>query len=126
MPFPRTIKRQITEYKELLRIDWDCSSTGIWVIKEPRQKSAGANLSYEGLDLPDWLVERFNYWTEWLESSESWNGHEEPDEDLVRAYKLSLAIDLKRVLGDDYYVECSGREIHDDRTYLQRKNFGKT
>jgi len=30
-----------------------------------------------------------------------------------------LAVDLKRLLGDDYYIEFGGREIHDDRQYLQ-------
>ena len=123
MPLPRVSNRPLSEYKKLLRIDWDYSSTGIWAIKEPLQKYAGGNVEYASLNLPNWLVDRFNYWTQWLESSESWNGHEEPDGILISAYKLSLAIDLKRVLGDDYYVECSGREIHDDKAYLRQKYF---
>lgn len=122
MPFPRTFKRPIDEYKELLRIDWDWSSTGIWVIKEPKQEYAGSNLDYDALSLPEWLIERFRYWTDWLEASEPWNGHEKQDAELLAAYQLSLGVDLKRVLGDDYYVECSGREIHDDLLYMKRVN----
>jgi len=122
MSSPRTSKRTVEEYKELLRIDWDWSSTGIWVIKEPNQRYTGSNLDYDMLDLPPWLIERFNYWTEWLESSEPWNRHETQDDPLIAAYKMSLGIDLKRVLGDNYYVECSGREIHDDLEYLKRVN----
>ena len=107
MSSPRTSKRPVEEYKELLRIDWDWSSTGIWVIKEPNQRYTGSNLDYG---------------TEWLESSEPWNRHETQDDPLIAAYKMSLGIDLKRVLGDNYYVECSGREIHDDLEYLKRVN----
>jgi hypothetical protein len=58
-------------YRMLLRVDWDWSSTGIWVLQEPGQKHAGANLvDYADLDLPEWLVKRFRYWTDWQEAGE--------------------------------------------------------
>lgn len=126
MGYPRVKKRQIEEYRALLRLDWDWSRTGIWVIQEPRQIYAGLNLSsYQSLNLPGWLIDRFEYWTDWLGSSESWSGQETPDKILLGAYELSLAIDLKRFLGDDYYIECQGREIHDDRAYLRKANSKK-
>lgn len=126
MGYPRVKKRQISEYRALLRLDWDWSCNGIWIIQEPRQKHCGSHLSsYKSLNLPIWLIERFEYWTDWLESSAHWNGHERPDKPLIAAYELSLAIDLKRILGDDYYIECQGREIHDDRAYLRKENSKK-
>jgi hypothetical protein len=126
MEYPRVKKRPLSEYRELLRLDWDWSSTGIWIIQEPKQKYAGSNLSsYAVLNLPGWLIDRFEYWTDWLESSASWKGHETPDKALLGAYELSLAMDLKRFLGDDYYIECQGREIHDDRAYLLKANSKK-
>jgi hypothetical protein len=50
---------------------------------------------------------------------EPWNSSPGLDGELFHAYGLSLAVDLKRLLGDDYYIEFGGREIHDDRQYLQ-------
>ena len=118
MPTPRTKKKPVAEYRALLRVDVDFSSTGIWEIKEPKQRTAGVNQSYEMLKLPTWLVERFDYWTSWFDTHEPWNKTPGLDAELWRAYGFSLAIDLKRVLGDDYYVEYGGREIHDDREFL--------
>jgi hypothetical protein len=42
---------------------------------------------------------------------------------LLDAYGLSLAVDLKRVLGEGYYVEWRRREVVDDRARLRRTNF---
>lgn len=114
----------IQDYKDLLRIDWDWGSTGIWSIDRPKQTSSGGNVSYESLSIPSWLVERFNYWTQWLESCESWHNHVEWDQELLDAYAFSLATDLKRFLGDQYYIEYKDREVHDDLHYLQKVNFG--
>jgi hypothetical protein len=120
MPIPRATKRPLNEYKVLLRIDVDWGSTGIWQIKEPKQRCAGGCVVYEELKLPQWLVDRFEYWTNWHDAHEPWKETPGLDSELWRAYAFSLAIDLKRVLGDDYYVEYGGREIHDDLKYLRQ------
>lgn len=119
MPFPRSQKRHLDDYKLLLRIAPDYGGTGIWEIREPKARHAGSWVSYESLGIPKEFIERFNYWTSWYDSYESWNGSPEPDDELFSAYEFALAIDLKRFLGNDYYVECRGREIHDDREYLR-------
>jgi len=118
MPIPRTKKRPLNEYKALLRVWVDFGSGGIWEIKEPKQRSAGQGWMPDR-ELPGWLKDRFDYWTSWFDSHEPWKATPGLDAELWHAYGFSLAIDLKRVLGDDYYVEYGSREIHDDREYLQ-------
>jgi len=118
---PRSCESEIGRYKQLLRVWCDWCSTGIWVIDEPMQKTAGANADYEDYDLPDWLVARFDYWTDWWNSWEPWQTRDAEEDYLMDAYVLSLAMDLKRVLGPDYYVEVAGKEIHHDYD-KRRKN----
>jgi hypothetical protein len=119
MPIPRTKKKLTSEYKALLRVDVDFGSSGIWEIREPKQRYAGCCwLHLEGI-LPAWLVKRFDFWAAWYDVQEPWNGLPRVDSELFEAYGRSLAIDLKCVLGDDYYVEFGGREIHDDYAYLR-------
>ena len=84
-----------------LMVDVDWSSTGLWV----KIKDDGfANTQYEYYDLPQWLLDRFNYWTELFNSQEPTTIEEDLDWDSFNAYGLSLAIDLKRVLGDGYRI----------------------
>lgn len=116
---PRAVHRPVSEFKALLRVDVDWCSGSIWEIPEPGYRYAGVCASYEALGLPDWLIQRFEYWTSWHDSVEPWSSRLRWDADLYGAYALSLAINLKRFLGDDYYVEYHGREIHDDRAYLR-------
>jgi hypothetical protein len=104
----------------LLRVDVDWCSRGIWQIPSIAHPYAGVCVTYESLDLPQWLIDRFDYWTSWHDIQEPWNSREGVDSALYSAYAMSLAIDLKRHLGDNYYIECNGREIHDDRAYLER------
>jgi hypothetical protein len=52
-------RRPVEEYKTLIRIDVDWSSTGIWAITEPGAPYSGKNLSYEGLPISEELRKRF-------------------------------------------------------------------
>ena len=113
-------RRPIEEYKILIRIDVDWSSTGIWAIAEPGAPYSGKNLSYEGLPISEELRKRFETWTEWHDLSIPEDEEKHADWDLHESYAWSLAIDLKRELGDDYYVEFGGREIHDDIKFLKQ------
>lgn len=91
--------REYNENKIKVEVDW--SSTGIWV----KIKNNGwANAQYEDYDLPQWLVDRFNYWTELFNSQEPETIENDLNWDQFEAYGLSLAVDLKRVLGDDYNI----------------------
>lgn len=84
-----------------LKADIDWSSTGKWV----KIKNAGwANTQYEDYDLPKWLIERFNYWTEFYNSYPSETIEKDMNWDQFEAYGISLAVDLKRVLGNEYNV----------------------
>jgi FAD/FMN-containing dehydrogenase len=86
-----------------LHVDIDWGSTGIWI--------EGANLSrYSDLDIPDWLVERFRYWTGWYNSHAPWNG-ETLDHELFDAYAMSLAVDLKRVVGHRHRIFYLKKQI---------------
>lgn len=109
----------MSEYRSLLRVSAYYAGGGIREISEPKCRHDGRNVPYASLGMPAGLVERFDYWISWYNSYESWNGGAEFDDELFHAYALSLAIDLKRFLGDDYYIEYRNREIHDDREYLR-------
>ena len=119
MPFPRPKKRHLDDYRALLRVDVDFGSGGMWEIPEPCCRQAGTCISYESIGLPTWLIARFDYWTSWYDAHRPWQNTPGLDGELFRAYALSLAVDVKRVLGDDYYIEYAGREIHDDRQFLR-------
>lgn len=97
--------------KGILVVDIDWSSTGIW-IRESNGRHA--NLPYDSLDLPPWLVARFEYWTWWYNRSAPWRSDardRDPDNVLFGAYGFSLAVDLKRVVGDRFHVEYRKKEI---------------
>ena len=91
-----------TYLRDHLMVDHDWGSTGLWVKIEG---DGWANTRYEWHDVPDWLVARFDYWCELHErSAPDRPDPEELDEEAFDAYGLSLAIDLKRVLGPDVHV----------------------
>ncbi len=115
----RSVVSDEDSYKQLIRIDVDWCSGGIWQIPTIGHPYAGICINYESLGLPDWLIRRFEYWTAWHDSHEPWRSVVGIDTDLYSAYAMSLAIDLKRFLGKDYYIECNGREVHDDCAYLR-------
>jgi hypothetical protein len=91
-----------TEYIDnQLKVDIDWSSTGLWV----KIKNNGwANTYYKNYELPQWLVDRFNYWTELFNAQKPEANEEDLNWDQFEAYGASLAIDLKRVLGEEYDV----------------------
>lgn len=100
----------------LVNKDW--GSTGVWV---PSRSGGWANTSFASLNLPDWLVERFVFWSAWYESRTPEKIDEEFDWDSWNAYELSLAIDLKNFLGNEHRVfvldEAGLREIHKPRIH---------
>lgn len=116
--FTRTESQNDERFVALLRVDVDWGGTGIWEIPTIDHPHAGMNRSYESLGLPQWMIGRFEYWTSWHDSHEPWKTTPGYDSQLYFAYAMSLAIDSKRFLGDSFYVECNGREVHDDRAYL--------
>jgi hypothetical protein len=90
------------EYAEnQLKVDIDWSSTGLWI---KIRNNGWANTYYENYDLPQWLVDRFNYWTELFNAQKPETINKDLDLDQFEAYGTSLAIDLKRVLGKEYDI----------------------
>ena len=59
---------------------------------------------YQGLDLPQWLIDRMEYWSAWYESYVPEEIEVKMDWESFEAYGLSLAIDLKRIVGNRYVV----------------------
>jgi hypothetical protein len=82
-------------------VDKDWCSTGLWV---RGRTSAWANAPYSIFELPNWLLERFEYWSNWFDQCTPEHLNDRPDWKAFCAYELSLAIDLKRVLGDTVHV----------------------
>ena len=90
-----------SEDKDVLAIDLDWGSTGIWILRGEHW----LNLDYAPLNLPDWLIARFNFWTEWFNRQSPVSFcMQKKEERHFHAYGLSLAIDLRRVLGEEYEV----------------------
>ncbi len=93
--------------------DWE--STGIWVTyeKDPHLKNA----DYQQFDLPQELIARFKYWERWFsDAMPEWsNERNKTDKKLYDAYGFSLAIDLKRFVGD------KNRVVYGSPTYVNGK-----
>ena len=81
-----------------LIVDVDALSTGLW----RHDHLQVCNTHYGNFDLPEWLVERFKYWTGWYNMYGPYD--ERPDKILFRAYGRSLAVDLKRFVGKEQRV----------------------
>ncbi len=111
----------MNERKAYIRVDLDWDSTGIWVLDNPFQKTAGRNASYEIFSIPKWLIDRFEVWTQWYNAQEPRRaGKDSIDQEYFDAYGLSLAIDLKRYLGADYHIEYMGKEIVNSTSPMSR------
>ena len=101
-----------TKNRTLISVDLDWGSTGLWIYESARD--GWSNLSYNYLALPDWLVGRFVFWTDW-HNRKIPEDYQMPgdEEELFNAYQLSLALDLRRFLDQcqpaKYEVRC-GRE----------------
>lgn len=92
----------MSKIRNELYVDIDWGSSGIWSIEDGR---GYVNDIYGNFDLPDWLVKRFQYWTGWYNCEhQPGDINEKMDWESFNAYGLSLAVDLKRVVGDKYKV----------------------
>lgn len=85
----------------VVRKDW--GSSALW----GRGRFGGlANFtSYDELSLPQWLVDRMNYWSDWFDCRDPEQPDHHMDWEDFHAYGLSIAIDLKRFLGAEWEVE---------------------
>jgi hypothetical protein len=98
--------------RTLISVDLDWGSSGLWIYETARK--GWSNLSYNYLALPDWMVGRFAFWTDWHNRKIPENYQMTSDEvEMFIAYQLSLALDLRRFLDQShpgkYEVRC-GRE----------------
>lgn len=75
--------------------DWDSSS--LWV---PAESGGWASCDHHSFDLPQELLDRCDYLSDWYETY--WPGSDvpEPDWQSFSAYKLALAIDIKHHYGE--------------------------
>lgn len=88
---------------QLIHVWCDWESTGLWIRGVDGQLE---NAEHESFDLPQGLIERFKYWERWFSDTypEQSNEQNKMDPDLYDAYGLSLAIDLKRFVGEKHRV----------------------
>jgi hypothetical protein len=81
-----------------LIVGLDYCSTGLWIYDGVLVR----NTPYSNYHLPGALVERFKYWTGWYNIYGPYD--EGLDWDLLHAYGRSLAVDLKRLVGNEKRV----------------------
>ena len=96
-----------------LLVDKDWGSSSLWV-----PSNAGwASCDHHSFNFPNYLQERCDYLSDWYESYWPGTDQPEPDWESYSAYKLALAIDIKRHYGEaaqifvwqgDFIVEISG------------------
>ncbi|MBW3138906.1 hypothetical protein KUV56_05080 [Ferrimonas balearica] len=92
-----------------ITVDKDWGSTGIWC----KVDSSWGNAKYEDFPIPNWLIDRFNYWCDWYDSHIFKKlDFEESEWTRLEAYKLSLAIDLRRVLDSSYVIYIWDEELN--------------
>ena len=86
----------------ILMVSKDWGSSVLWV----RSKTGGmANCcTYDRFNLPDWLIRKFDFWSGWYEHNDPCEIEKTLDWPLWEAYGLALAIDLKRIVRDEYVV----------------------
>ncbi len=100
------------EDKIHITVDKDWGSTGIWV----KGCRTWGNAKYQDFPIPDWLIKRFEYWSDRYDSHISKGCEFEEEEwQLLEAYKLSLAMDLRRVLDDRFVVYSWDNELDERR-----------
>jgi len=95
--------------KEILAVDLDWGSSGIW---ELESTDHWVGVGYDGLGLPDWLESRFDFWTAWYNRHDPVSYRMDKEEvRLFYCYGMSLALDLRRFLGEDYEVRYGRRMV---------------
>lgn len=86
-----------SEDKLIIAVDLDWCSSGLW--KYEVENDRWRNLSYESVEMPEWLVARFDFWTSWMNRTDPMSDRMSKDESILfGAYGLSLALDLRRHL----------------------------
>ncbi len=90
-----------TEDVTIFAIDLDWCSSGLWIYRQGDKR--WGNIDYESVDMPQWLVSRFDFWTDWYNRKDPRNFDMRQDEsDEFAAYGFSLAIDLCRHLTETF------------------------
>ncbi len=93
-----------------IKIDWDFGSTAIWTHLDADMAGWYCD-EYEDFPISSALVERMKYWCTWQEAYDPHFPCPDLNWDHVKAYGLSLAIDLKREFGDSYAIFYHDEEI---------------
>ena len=90
-----------TEDLTIFAIDLDWCSSGLW--RYEQSDNRWCVLGYESVDMPEWLVARFDFWTDWYNRKEPRRFEMSADEsEQFAAYGFSLAIDLCRHLTETF------------------------
>lgn len=90
-------------------VNKDWGSTGIWLQDE---SGHWCNAPHNSVDMPPGLRDRFEFWCEWYDHyMPGMREDDVPDDESIEAYKIGLAVDLKRHLASaaQVYVYSDGR-----------------
>jgi len=82
-------------------VDKDWGSSSLWI---PGKLGGWASCDHHSFDLPTELKDRCDYFSDWYETYEPGSNLPEPDWEAYSAYKLALAIDIKRHFGNGAQV----------------------
>lgn len=81
------------EHLMKLLVDKDWGSSSLWV---PSSSGGWASCDHHSFDLPQQILDRCDYMSDWFETFSPESDLPEPDWESYSAYILALAIDLKR------------------------------
>ncbi len=104
-----------------LLVDKDFESSSLWV---PGSGEGWASCDHHTFGLPEELVARLDYLSDWFETYNPGSHDPEPDWAAYGAYLLALAVDLKRHFGDaaQVFVRSDGAviEVTGEYTHMAR------
>lgn len=84
-----------------IKVDKDWCSSPLWV---PSSSGGWASCDYRGFNLPESLVQRLGYYSDWHDSWLPGDRGPEQDWDALSHYEIALAIDLKRHYGESAQI----------------------
>jgi len=93
-------------YRTLIRVEFEWSAEGLWQIPFPGSVDMGEMLGPDDIGMPDSLVALIMDWHDEIDNNaRPWDADDRFDYDASHEKGLRVAREVKRFLGEDYYVE---------------------
>jgi hypothetical protein len=98
--------RYLKVYPELIRIEFEWSSTGIWRIPFPGSVTMGPNCNYSFLGLPEEAIAMLKEWHDFIdENAQPWNKDDKFDYDRAHEWGFEVTLKLRKYVPKEYYLE---------------------